>query len=368
MIQISMHKIARKVKISVDAMGGEKAPTSVIRAIKFHEHSNIHFLICGNKQLLLPLLEEYKVPETIYQMVDTSSVILDTDKPTEALKGKKDSSMRAAIDLVHSKESEACVSAGNTGTLMFTSRMVLGSVDKIRRPAIIGLFPGKKGKSVVLDLGANSGCDEIALSQFALMGLHFAQIVLKKDHPKVGLLNVGVESNKGRELEQKTYGLLTSIMPENFIGCVEANEIMDNRADVIVTDGFSGNILLKGAEGIAKTFIEQITSVLSKNILTKACGAIIKPYIKKQMEFLDPRRNNGAMFIGINGIVVKSHGNSDEIAFSSAIDVAASLARNDVNDRIIASISGVEQDKEVHKSEIINKIKETSAKIFGIKS
>jgi glycerol-3-phosphate acyltransferase PlsX len=359
--------------IAIDAMGGANAPFSTISGIKkaIKKHHDIHFLICGDVVMLSNLLKQHLIPEYAYTLVQTSSVVADTDKPTDALRHHKDSSMRVAINLVQDKKAIACVSSGNTGALMLTARMVLGSIADVKRPAIICPFPtiGKKtGRAVLLDMGANTECDEIALSQFAVMGTCFAKSVLKKDNPSVGILNIGTEHTKGRALERKTYEIL-SHSGLNFIGYIEGHDVISGKADIIVTDGFSGNIFLKSSEGAAKACLEQMRLAIQTNFITKVCGTILRPYLKKKMSFLDPRVNNGAMFIGIDGIVVKSHGSADDIAFANAIDVAIDLAKNNINENIVDNIHQLAQMEMSNisvGSEIIEKIKATSAKILGL--
>lgn len=362
----------QKITIAIDAMGGSNAPLSVIKAIKkaSQKHKEVHFLVYGDDEAVSELLKTFEVRESAYTIFHTNSVILDTDKATEALKGKKDSSMKCAIDAVLSKTANACVSSGNTGALMLTARMVLGSITDVKRPAIAGIFPtlGEvQSQSVLLDMGANIGCDEVALSQFAAMGVCFAKIMLGKENPSVGILNVGTEQIKGRELEQKTHTILSDSM-KNFVGYVEGHDVINGKADVIVTDGFSGNIFLKASEGTAKVILKQFREAIDSNLITKLCGLILKPYIKRKLHFLDPRHNNGAMLIGINGIVVKSHGGSDDVAFANAIDIAINLAKNDVNAKILAEMQKLEGKTEVEfsTSDILTKIKKKSAKILGM--
>lgn len=358
--------------LAVDAMGGEHAPLSVIKAIKIASdiYKDVKFLIFGDQDDILPLMEEFQLDSKRYIIIHTNSVILDIDKPTEPLRSKKQSSMRLAIDAVMNKDAIACISAGNTGALMLTARMVLGSIANIKRPAIAGIIPTigiTQSRSVFLDMGANITCDEIALSQFAIMGICFARIILNKDRPTVGILNVGKEESKGRELEHKTAAILKSTV-DNFIGYIEGHDVINGMADVIVTDGFSGNIFLKASEGAAKVCLNQVKRAVSSNIFTRLSGLILKPFLKSKLEFLDPRKNNGAMLVGINGIVVKSHGGSDEIAFANAINIAINLARAGVNEKIVNEMQNFSQQEQntFSATEIIEKIKSTSAKILGL--
>ena len=360
------------LSIAIDCMGGSNAPVSVVRAIKHAsvKHHDMHFLVFGDEKILTELFKQLQIDDVKYTIVHSDGVILDTDQATEALKNKKDSSMRKAIDAVLSKEAIACVSSGNTGVLMFTSRMLLGGITSVKRPAIACIFPTlgeTPGQSILLDMGANIGCDEIALSQFAVMGICFAKTLLGKSNPSVGILNIGTEHTKGRDLEQKTYAILAESI-DNFIGYVEGHDVISGKADVVVTDGFSGNIFLKASEGVGKICLNQMKKAISQNILTKLCGFILKPYLKRNLEFLDPRKHNGAMLIGINGIVVKSHGSSDDVAFANAIDVAIDLAKHDVNQKIVDEMAKLTKktSDEFSASDIIEKIKNTSAKIFGL--
>lgn len=359
----------KKLRIAVDAMGGVNAPLSVISAVKqvSNKNPNVHFLLHGDSEIIIELLNELSVNESCYTIIDCKSIILDTDSPTEGLKGKKDSSMRCMIDSILAKEADACVSSGNTGALMLTARMILGSIPGVKRPAIAGVFPTvDRSQAILLDMGANISCDEIALSQFAIMGMCFAKAILGKENPSVGILNVGAEKTKGRDLEQKTHLILSSSI-ENFVGYVEGNEVIHGKADIVVTDGFSGNIFLKASEGAGKVCLDSIKRAFSENFITKFCGLLLKPYLKKNLEFFEPRKNNGAMLVGIKGIVVKSHGSSDDTAFVSAIEVAINLAGDGVNNKIESEMSKltglIEGD---HSSDILEKIKHASAKIFGI--
>ena len=354
--------------IAIDAMSGSNAPESIIKALCIANkcYPDIHFLVYGDSTILSNLLASCEIQNTSYTICHTNSIVLDTDKPTDPLKIKKDSSMRGVIDALLEKKAIACVSSGNTGALMLTARMVLGSILGIKRPAIAGIFPTlNTDRTILLDMGANIGCDEVVLSQFAVMGACLAKVILGKLHPSIGILNVGTEHTKGRELEHKTYAILSESM-ENFIGYVEGHDVIHGKADVVVTDGFSGNILIKASEGAAKTCLQQMRCAFETNIITKLCALILKPYLKRNLEFLDPKYSNGAMFVGINGIVVKSHGSSDDIAFANAIGVAINLVKHGVNQKIIDEMNTLSNHNNIHSGDILEKIKTTSARIFGL--
>jgi glycerol-3-phosphate acyltransferase PlsX len=356
----------QNIILSLDAMGGANAPTAIIEgaSIALRRYSNLYFKIFGNKQQLETLLCQYDNLKGSYELIDTKSFILDDEQPIKALKGGLNSSMRKAIDSVKEGSASACVSSGNTGALMVMSKVVLGEIPGIKRPAIVGIMPNLHGGTVVLDLGANAECDENNLFQFALMGDCFAKVILNKQNPTIGLLNVGVEQIKGRELEKKTYELLKDC-GLNFIGFVEGCDVTKGVVDVIVTDGFTGNIALKTAEGAATFLINLMKSGFQKNIFSKLGGLLARKALQESFKRVDPNINNGAMFIGINGVVVKSHGSSEAIGFANAIGVAYDLVKRNINQEIIKELDLIQQEISLGKN-IVEKIKRTSAKILGI--
>jgi glycerol-3-phosphate acyltransferase PlsX len=322
------------IKLAVDCMGGVGGPKMIIEAVAIiaRKYPEVFYFLHGSNEILTPLLEQSALFKNQYEIINSDAVIMDHDKATEALKSKKNSSMRHIIEDVKAKRVDAAISAGNTAALMVTSRMLLGSLKGIKRPAIACLFPTKGlvgHKSVLLDMGANINCDEKDLSGFAMMGVVFAKILLDKDNPSVTILNVGAEETKGRELEQKTYKNLNKFLP-NFKGFVEANEVIFGSSDVIVMDGFSGNIFLKASEGTAKMLLQQIRKSIQSNFITKICGLILKKHLSRELSLLDPKEHNGAMFLGMQGIVVKSHGNADTIAFTKALETAIKLANANI--------------------------------------
>ena len=253
--------------------------------------------------------------------------------PSQALRKKKDSSMRVAIDLVKEGRADACVSAGNTGALMATARLVLKMLPHVDRPAIITALPNTSGQTWVLDLGANVDCTEQHLFQFAVMGSEQVSALSTKEQPRVGLLNIGEEEIKGNEQVKKAHELCSN-SDLNYIGYVEGDNIYDGSVDVVVTDGFVGNIALKSSEGVAKMIRQSMKESFQESILGKIAGLIALPVLKSFSRKIDPRRYNGATLLGLNGIVIKSHGGADSLAFQSAIGIAKKAAETDIPTRI----------------------------------
>lgn len=356
----------QKIIVSLDAMGGVSAPTAIIEAALQVARSNpkIHFLIFGDETKVCPVLEALLFPSDRYQFFPTQSVIQDHDKPLHALKNGKESSMRKAIDAVKEGTAHACLSCGNTGALMVTAKMVLGTLPGIKRPAIAGVFPTYDYKAVMLDMGANNECSETVFFQFGLMGRCLARIVLQIEDPSIAILNIGEEKTKGRELEQKSYELFKE-SGLNFIGYIEGHDIVKGKADVIVTDGFSGNLVLKASEGAMHMFIKFLKEASKSSGVVSMIGALLmKKALKKKLLRLDPNIHNGAMFIGLDGIVIKSHGSAIAAGIINAVNLAYELANRDINARIIKEIKELE-DKGIGMN-FVEKIKQTSAKILGI--
>ena len=255
------------------------------------------------------------------------------ESPQSALKNKKNSSMRVAINLIKSGEASACVSAGNTGALMATARFVLKTLPGIDRPAIASLLPSINGTTCLLDLGANVDSSAEQLLQFAIMGAMLSSVLKKNKNPSVGLLNIGSEEIKGSEVVKETYKLLSG-SHLNFYGNVEGNDIFKGTTDVVVCDGFVGNISLKTTEGLAQMMGRFLAEEFKRNALTKIMALIATPVLKAFKSRLDPRRYNGASFLGLNGIVVKSHGGTDAYGFRFAIETAVEEVENQVIDKI----------------------------------
>jgi len=327
--------------IALDAMGGTGAPRSVVEAAAKTclRYDDAAFILYGDEAKLIPLLNKFSVLKPRCTIVHTEDTVLDDDKPSVALRQGKTSSMRLAIDAVKEGKATAVVSAGNTGALMAIAKIVLRTLDGIDRPAIVTPIPTMIGKTVMLDLGANVECSANNLFQFALMGNAFAKVVLGHNNPTIGLLNVGSEESKGNDTVKAAAVLLKETkLPLNFTGYVEGSDIAEGTVDVVVTDGFTGNIALKTAEGTAKTCRNFLRQAFTDSLLARIGYLLVSRSLKKAFNKLDGRLYNGAMLVGLNGIVVKSHGGTDAIGFANAIGVAIELARHGINDKIIEEV------------------------------
>jgi glycerol-3-phosphate acyltransferase PlsX len=320
------------ITVAIDVMGGDRGPRVTIPAVLalLKEASNVKVILVGLSNTIEEQLRLHKVfNHPRIKIHHASELVLMDESPQSALKNKKDSSMRVAINLVKSGEAHACVSAGNTGALMATARFVLKTLDGIDRPAIAGILPSNKGITYMLDLGANADCTPEHLLQFAIMGSVLVSCVEQKARPTVGLLNIGSEDIKGNEVVKQTAELLRA-SNLNFYGNVEGDDIYKGTADLVVCDGFVGNVALKTSEGLAHMMGGFLGQEFKRNVLTKLMALISMPVLKAFKKRLDPRRYNGASFLGLRGIVVKSHGGADEFAFKHAIIKAVEEAKSGV--------------------------------------
>ncbi|MCX7143960.1 MAG: phosphate acyltransferase PlsX [Proteobacteria bacterium] len=322
--------------VAVDCMGGDHGPSvTVPAALEFQKtHPRGNIILVGLQEAIEAELRACGVAPGPQLRVYNASQSVDMDEaPASALRGKKDSSMRVAINLVKSGEAHACVSAGNTGALMAIARFVLKTLPGIDRPAIAGIMPTLKGEAYVLDLGANVNCTPEHLLQFAIMGSTLVSAMQHIERPSIGLLNIGEEDIKGNDVVKQA-GELLRASGLNFYGNVEGDDIFKGTTDVVVCDGFVGNIALKSAEGLAKMLRAFLTEEFRRNWFTVACGAIAMPVLKAFRRRVDPGRYNGASLLGLKGIVVKSHGSADSFAFQNAIERAFEEVREDVLQRI----------------------------------
>jgi glycerol-3-phosphate acyltransferase PlsX len=325
-----------RLPLALDAMGGDKAPFSVIQGarIALKWFPDLTYRFYGDERLIRPLLVKHKIAH-VSDVVHTDSAIAADDKPSAALRQGRNSSMRLAIDAVANGEAAAMVSAGNTGALMATSKFVLKTLPGIYRPAITATMPARSGNVVLLDMGANVDCTSDSLVQFAMMGGAYARALLGLEKPLVGLLNVGSEEMKGHDTVKEAHRILRAgEVPVRYHGFIEGNDILEGTVDVVVTDGFTGNIALKTAEGASRLLYSALKNAIENSLLAKIGYVFAKPAIKMALKRYDPRRHNGAILLGLNGIAVKSHGSADGKAFANAIKVAATLVQQEVNRKI----------------------------------
>ncbi|MEM7444828.1 MAG: phosphate acyltransferase PlsX [Pseudomonadota bacterium] len=323
--------------IALDAMGGDRAPDMVLAGAQLARirHPDVQFVLVGDEARIAPLLAKRKILASCARIVHTDQAITNDAKPSVALRTGRGSSMRMAIDLVAAGESDCIVSAGNTGALMAMAKFVLKTLPGIDRPAIASFFPTMRGESIMLDLGANIECDPDNLVQFAVMGAIFGQAVLGLNRPSIGLLNVGAEALKGNDVVKEASNRLQEMpLPGDFHGFVEGNDIPAGTVDVVVTDGFTGNIALKTAEGTASLVNEWMRRTFRSSVFAMIGYLFARNALRKLRQRADPRQYNGAMFLGLRGICVKSHGGTDAKGFAHAIDVAVDLVRNGFNEHV----------------------------------
>jgi phosphate acyltransferase len=329
------------ITVAIDAMGGDHGPHVTIPAAldALKRHQDINIVLVGLAEAIEMELRANRASVGPRLRIHHASEVVTMDEsPQSALKNKKDSSMRVAINLVKSGEAHACVSAGNTGALMATARFVLKTLPGIDRPAIASTLPSQKGQTYMLDLGANADCTAEHLLQFAIMGAMLVSCVEHKERPSVGLLNIGSEDIKGNEVVKQA-GELLRASHLNFYGNIEGDDIYKGTTDLVVCDGFVGNVALKTSEGLAHMMSGFLTQEFKRSWLTKLTALIAMPVLRAFKRRLDPRRYNGASFLGLRGIVVKSHGGADSFAFLHAIDTAVEEARSGVLRRISEQIA-----------------------------
>jgi len=320
--------------IAIDAMSGDRGPSVCVPAAvaTASEYGDVRFTLVGRETEVRRQLQ-HGAPSNL-SFLHAADVVEMTDHPRDALRRKKDSSMRRAIDLVKARSADACVSAGNTGALMSTAHFVLKMLPGVERPAIVSVIPSRGGHTFMLDLGANATCTPEQLRQFAIMGS-----ILAKDlpgahaRPRVGLLNIGEEEIKGDEIVQAAHNLLGA-SDLNYVGFVEGDDIFSDEVDVVVTDGFTGNVALKTMEGAAGLIRDVLREEMTRNFARKLGALAARPALNALRLRIDPRRYNGATMVGLNGIVIKSHGSTDIFGFQRAIEVAILEARSGVPARI----------------------------------
>lgn len=324
-----------RITIALDTMGGDFGPSVVVpAALDFLKRDqDVDLVLVGRQEVIETHLKPKQLGDRL-RIVHASEEVGMDELPSRALRGKKDSSMRVAIDMVKNGDAHACVSAGNTGALMATARFVLKMLPNVDRPAIITALPSITGHTWVLDLGANVNSSSDHLFQFAVMG---SELVTSVDedipNPRIGLLNIGQEEMKGNDQVKRAHELLNA-SSLNYIGYVEGDDVYTGDVDVVVTDGFVGNIALKSAEGVAKMIAFYLKRGFKRNLFTKMAGLLAIPVINGFRKKIDPRRYNGASLLGLRGIVIKSHGGADILAFEHAIQMAKKAVHNNVPERI----------------------------------
>ena len=323
--------------IALDAMGGDNAPSIVIKGANIARvrFPHVRYLLVGDEKRIHPLLKRKPKLRRLTSILHTDTMIQNDTKPSVALRQGRGSSMWRTVEAVQQGDAAAAVSAGNTGALMALAKFILRTLPGIDRPAIAAYFPTLRGESVMLDLGANVECDANNLVQFAVMGEMFARTVLGLQNPSVGLLNVGEEPVKGREAVRTASSILQAVdLPIRFEGFVEGDDIASGTVDVIVTDGFTGNIALKTFEGTARLLREFVRQAFKSSFVAGLGFLLARAALRKMQIRTDPRRYNGALMLGLNGIVVKSHGGTDALGFANAIGVAVDMAASGFNDKI----------------------------------
>ena len=333
--------MTKLIKIAVDAMGGDNSPRKIIDGIIHNHKKNKEnfFKIFGDKDEILKYLSN-NINESFYEIVHTNEVVKSTDSPLEAAKRGKNTSMWLSIESVKNKETDIVISAGNTGALLVIAKLNLKMLESIDKPALSALWPNKKGMSVVLDLGANIECSSKNLVDFAIMGASLYKSLYPNDISKVALLNIGSEELKGNEIIKETFQLLNERKNQNFDfkGYIEGNELMVGNVNVIVSDGFTGNVALKTAEGTANFIADELKMALSGSFLGKISSLLNISNLKKFKKRLDPRLYNGAIFVGLDTPVVKSHGGIDYIGFSNSLDVCNRIIKGNLIKKIRENI------------------------------
>ena len=330
-------------KIAIDAMGGDFGPAVTIAgaAVALERYPELTFLFYGKEAEVSPVLDKYASLKAVSSVVHCDVAVSMDDKPSQALRqGRWKSSMWKSIEAVKAGEAEACISAGNTGALMAMSRFCLRTMARVERPAIAAVWPTLRGESVVLDVGATIGADAQQLVDFAVMGAAMARALFEIERPTVALLNVGVEEIKGQEEVKEAGRMLRecALSTLSYEGFVEGDDLGKGTVDVVVTEGFAGNIALKTAEGTAKQIAEYLRAAMSRTLLAKIGYFFAKGAFDHLREKMDPRKVNGGVFLGLNGVVVKSHGGTDAEGFAAAIAVGRDMARNGLLKKIEADI------------------------------
>ena len=331
------------IKIAVDAMGGENSPLKIIKGIEIHNSnaSNVFYNIFGNQKIIEPMIRKTNLNINNYKIIHSEKLIDDNDSPLAAAKKGKDTSMWLSIESLKNQQSDAIVSAGNTGALFVIAKLNLNMIEKIDKPALSALWPNKDGMNIVLDLGANVECNEKNLLDFSLMGAALHKSLFENEDAKVALLNIGSEEIKGNNIIKNTYQILSEKKNPlfEFNGYIEGNQIMDGKVNVIVTDGFTGNVALKTAEGTANFITSELKKALNSSFLGKISALLNIKNLKNFKNKLDPRLYNGAILLGLDKPVIKSHGSTDEIGFANSLKVCEKIINGKLIEKIKKNIN-----------------------------
>ena len=331
------------IKVAVDAMGGDNAPQKIIDGIELHhkKSKNTFYRLFGNKNIIEPAINKKSIDNIFFEIIHTEDKIKGEDTAFAAAKRGKNTSMWLAIESVKNKTSDIIISAGNTGALLIIAKLNLKMIENIDKPALSGLWPSKKGMSVVLDLGANIECSDKNLIDFSIMGSSLFNSLFPEEKAKVALLNIGSEEVKGNEVIKETYKKLNQISNEDFEfkGFIEGNSLMNGEVNVIVADGFTGNVALKTAEGTANFITSELKSAMKGSIFGKLGSIISMRSLNKFKKKLDPRLYNGAILLGLDSPVIKSHGGTDYIGFANSLSVCEKIVKNNLIDKIRNSIA-----------------------------
>jgi len=328
----------RRITIAVDAMGGDKSPFKILKGSEIFaiKNPNVKLIFFGNKNLIIDIINQYKIYLKNYDIVDCLHNVLDSDNANTILRSRKNSSIYKGLNYVKENQYSGFVSAGNTAALMILSRLILSMINGVDRPAICSDIPNIKSYSLMLDLGANVSVNASNLLQFALMGYSYFSIIEPKRVPKIGIINIGTENNKGLEFLQEGANLIaSSFLNKNFIGFIEPNRITSGDCDIILSDGYTGNIILKTAEGLSEFITSNLKKVFLKSYKNKIAYKLLEKDLNLFKDQINPEKYNGATFIGLNGISVKSHGSASPYAFSFALNKCFEIIKNNLNQKII---------------------------------
>jgi phosphate acyltransferase len=328
----------RQITIAIDAMGGEDSPLKSLKGAEIfcNNHQGVMLQIFGDQDLIKQTIKNNKLNLINYKIVNCLDNVTDDDNASTILRSRKNSSISRGLTFIKDNPNSGFISAGNTAALMILSRFILGMIEGVDRPAICSTIPNEKSYSLMMDLGANVHVSADNLLQFALMGNAFFSIIDPKRNPKIGLINIGTESNKGLEFLQDAHDLISStFLKKNFLGFIEPNKITHGYCDIILSDGYTGNIILKTAEGLSEFITSNLKNVFIKSLVNKIAYKMIKKDLTIFKNQIDPAEYNGATFLGVNGISVKSHGNANPYAFSCAINKCYDFILNDLNKKII---------------------------------